>query len=264
MRKWRPCRCRRAPVALIVGVLVLALLSMTPRLRRAVAASRRRRRGAVLALPRRALLRHGRRRPTPPLSSRRPVSDSKMRSRVRVRDLRGHGRARRRAGVAGGTPRRRSPGRAPRRSSGSTEELQAAFDRASEAEAARRNEQLKAALLDALTHNLRTPLTADQGGGDGADRGRQGARVLRAPYRRPPRAPAGDRRGIRSPEPIHRGALDARSRQAVSSRRLRAIDLDDIVEPRPARGDRHARASRARLLQDRSRRFRSTRPRSSK
>src|SRR5207244_3443642 len=39
-------------------------------------------------------------------------------------------------------------------------ELEAAFDRASEAEAARRNEQLKAALLDALTHNLRTPLTA--------------------------------------------------------------------------------------------------------
>ena len=39
-------------------------------------------------------------------------------------------------------------------------ELQAAFDRASEAEAGRRNEQLKAALLDALTHNLRTPLTA--------------------------------------------------------------------------------------------------------
>src|SRR5207302_2333573 len=40
------------------------------------------------------------------------------------------------------------------------QELQAAFDRASEAEAARRNEQLKAALLDALSHNLRTPLTA--------------------------------------------------------------------------------------------------------
>lgn len=39
-------------------------------------------------------------------------------------------------------------------------ELQTAFDRASEAEAARRNEELKAALLDALTHNLRTPLTA--------------------------------------------------------------------------------------------------------
>src|SRR4051812_19574965 len=40
------------------------------------------------------------------------------------------------------------------------QELQAAFERASEAEAAKRNEQLKAALLDALTHNLRTPLTA--------------------------------------------------------------------------------------------------------
>jgi K+-sensing histidine kinase KdpD len=40
------------------------------------------------------------------------------------------------------------------------QELQAAFDRASEVEAARRSEQLKAGLLDALTHNLRTPLTA--------------------------------------------------------------------------------------------------------
>ncbi len=40
------------------------------------------------------------------------------------------------------------------------EQLGSAFERASEAEAARRNEQLKAALLDALTHNLRTPLTA--------------------------------------------------------------------------------------------------------
>jgi len=40
------------------------------------------------------------------------------------------------------------------------QELQAAFDRASEVEAARRSEQVKAVLLDALTHNLRTPLTA--------------------------------------------------------------------------------------------------------
>jgi two-component system sensor histidine kinase KdpD len=40
------------------------------------------------------------------------------------------------------------------------QQLGAAFERASEAEAARRNEQLKAALLDALRHNLRTPLTA--------------------------------------------------------------------------------------------------------
>lgn len=39
------------------------------------------------------------------------------------------------------------------------QQLGAAFERASDAEAVRRNEQLKAALLDALTHNLRTPLT---------------------------------------------------------------------------------------------------------
>jgi two-component system sensor histidine kinase KdpD len=40
------------------------------------------------------------------------------------------------------------------------QDLEASFDRESEAEASRRNERLKAGLLDALTHNLRTPLTA--------------------------------------------------------------------------------------------------------
>ena len=39
-------------------------------------------------------------------------------------------------------------------------ELQEAFERASQAEALRRSEQLKSALLDAVTHDLRTPLTA--------------------------------------------------------------------------------------------------------
>src|SRR5262249_14281567 len=39
-------------------------------------------------------------------------------------------------------------------------ELQAAFERASQAEALRRSEQLKSALLDAVTHDLRTPLTS--------------------------------------------------------------------------------------------------------
>ncbi len=39
-------------------------------------------------------------------------------------------------------------------------ELQAAFERASHAEALRRSEQLKSALLDAVTHDLRTPLTS--------------------------------------------------------------------------------------------------------
>ena len=40
------------------------------------------------------------------------------------------------------------------------EELEEAFDRASEAEALRRSERLKSALLDAVTHDLRTPLTS--------------------------------------------------------------------------------------------------------
>jgi two-component system sensor histidine kinase KdpD len=40
------------------------------------------------------------------------------------------------------------------------EELQDAFDRASEAEAVKRSEQLKSALLDAVTHDIRTPLTS--------------------------------------------------------------------------------------------------------
>ncbi len=39
-------------------------------------------------------------------------------------------------------------------------ELQEAFEKASEAEAFRRNEKLKSALLDAVTHDLRTPLTS--------------------------------------------------------------------------------------------------------
>lgn len=40
------------------------------------------------------------------------------------------------------------------------DELRAAFEQASQAEAFRRSEQLKSALLDAVTHDLRTPLTS--------------------------------------------------------------------------------------------------------
>ena len=40
------------------------------------------------------------------------------------------------------------------------QELQSAFERASEAEALRQSEKLKSALLDAVTHDLRTPLTS--------------------------------------------------------------------------------------------------------
>ena len=91
------------------------------------------------------------------------------------------------------------------------QELQSAFDRASEVEAARRNEQLKAALLDALTHNLRTPLTAIKaavtaliGTGD-----RTGSAGLSVESRR--RAARGDRRGIRPAEPFRRGAVRRRA-----------------------------------------------------
>src|SRR5256885_12539803 len=58
-------------------------------------------------------------------------------------------------------------------------QLTEAFDRASEAETLRRSEQLKTALLDAVTHDLRTPLTSIKasvttlltamGNNDGAD-----------------------------------------------------------------------------------------------
>ena len=40
------------------------------------------------------------------------------------------------------------------------EDLQSAFDRASETEAVKRSERLKSALLDAVTHDIRTPLTS--------------------------------------------------------------------------------------------------------
>ncbi len=43
------------------------------------------------------------------------------------------------------------------------EQLKAAFQEASEAESLRRSERLKTALLDAVTHDLRTPLTAIKG-----------------------------------------------------------------------------------------------------
>ena len=40
------------------------------------------------------------------------------------------------------------------------DELRGAFEQASQAEALRRSEKLKSALLDAVTHDLRTPLTS--------------------------------------------------------------------------------------------------------
>ncbi len=91
------------------------------------------------------------------------------------------------------------------------QQLQSAFDRASEVEAVRRNEQLKAALLDALTHNLRTPLTAIKAAvtaliGTGGRTGWSGLSE-----REPPRAAPGDRRGIGPPEPLRRGTVGRRA-----------------------------------------------------
>lgn len=64
------------------------------------------------------------------------------------------------------------------------QELRSAFERASEAEAARRSEALKAALLDALTHNLRTPLTAIKAAVTA---------LIRSGIRREPELPVADR-----------------------------------------------------------------------
>ena len=99
------------------------------------------------------------------------------------------------------------------------QELQAAFERASEAEAARRNEQLKAALLDALTHNLRTPLTAIKASvtallhrGVWSPQSELSTGGTR-------RTAAGHRRGVRSPEPVHRRVVDLGSRRADAADR---------------------------------------------
>ncbi len=117
------------------------------------------------------------------------------------------------------------------------QQLQSAFDRASEVEAARRNEQLKAALLDALTHNLRTPLTAIKAAvtaliGTGS-RTRLGPGCLSESRRR---AAPGDRRGIGPPEPLRRGAV----RRGAPRRRASG------VAPGRRRRGRHRRGRRAR------------------
>ena len=92
-------------------------------------------------------------------SCRRKDSHRGARRLGGLRHVPRHGHCRRRARVA-----RRAPDGGGQQGRQEIERLyrssSAAFERASEAEAARRNEQLKAALLDALTHNLRTPLTA--------------------------------------------------------------------------------------------------------
>ncbi len=89
----------------------------------------------------------------------------------------------------------------------------------------------------------------DQGGGDGADPQRRLEPGLGAVGRRAPRAAAGDRRGVRSPEPLHRGSVDARSdAEPVQPIHLRAIEVDELLRSGPEpRRDRDARSSRRRL-----------------
>ena len=100
-------------------------------------------------------------------------------------------------------------------------ELQAAFERASEAEAARRNEELKSALLDALTHNLRTPLTSIKAAVTALIRAGSWTEVSELPVEGRRELLAGDRRGIGPPESLHRGAVGSgwpqrRRRQSTS------------------------------------------------
>ncbi|HUR98911.1 MAG TPA: DUF4118 domain-containing protein [Pyrinomonadaceae bacterium] len=66
------------------------------------------------------------------------------------------------AGQLSGYARRRAEESEARQKKieGLFEELKAAVDQVSEAEAVRRSEKLKSALLDAVTHDLRTPLTS--------------------------------------------------------------------------------------------------------
>jgi K+-sensing histidine kinase KdpD len=117
------------------------------------------------------------------------------------------------------------------------QELQSAFERASEAEAARRNEQLKAALLDALTHNLRTPLTAIKAavtalihpgvwaqGSDLSSEGRQ--ELLQVIDEESDRL----NRFIEALSRVDRG-------ERAQPLHLRAVDVNDIIQPAVQRAD---------------------------
>jgi K+-sensing histidine kinase KdpD len=94
-----------------------------------------------------------------------------------------------------------------------TRNCKARSDRASEVEAERRSEQVKAALLDALTHNLRTPLTAIKASVTAliGDDSTSVAPTLSAEGQR--ELPRGHRRGIEPAEPVHRRPLGGRRRR---------------------------------------------------
>jgi K+-sensing histidine kinase KdpD len=130
------------------------------------------------------------------------------------------------------------------------QELQVAFDRASEAEAARRNEELKAALLDALTHNLRTPLTAikaavtamiGSGGSDVSELSEESRKELLQVI---------DEESDRLNRFIE-GLSTAAQPDTVSPPRLRAVPLDDIVRAGLLRAETITRDHRVVVALDR-------------
>jgi K+-sensing histidine kinase KdpD len=130
------------------------------------------------------------------------------------------------------------------------QELQLAFDRASEAEAARRNEELKAALLDALTHNLRTPLTAikaavtamiGSGGNDVSELSEESRGELLQVI---------DEESDRLNRFIE-GLSTASQPGTVSPPRLRAVPLEDIVRAGLLRAETITRDHRVVIALDR-------------
>jgi K+-sensing histidine kinase KdpD len=130
------------------------------------------------------------------------------------------------------------------------QELQAAFERASEAEAARRNEQLKAALLDALTHNLRTPLTAIKAAVT--------ALIRSGPWAPPSELSAEGRRELllvidEESDRLNRfieGLSSSDQSEPSQPLHLRAVKVDDVVRAGLARAETVTRDHRVEVLID--------------
>ena len=116
------------------------------------------------------------------------------------------------------------------------QELKAAFERASDAEAARRNEQLKSALLDALTHNLRTPLTAIKAAVTALRADLKGARAELSSEGRGELLQVIDEESDRLNRFI--GGLEVSDRPApMQPQHLRAVALDQVVRGALARAE---------------------------
>ena len=133
----------------------------------------------------------------------------------RVHHVHHHRDHRRRAGGA-----RRAPAREAQAGRQEIErlyqELQAAFDRASEAEARAAQRAAEGGAARRADAQPADAADRDQGVGDGADRRRE-ERPTALSTRRTRRAAAGHRRRVRSAEPLHRRAVGRRSARAVAA-----------------------------------------------